>query len=134
MEYSKRRKCEMTEYTNEQMAGMISDLEPLLGRTDAIGYAAARNTRILRNECVEYMEMRDRLINKYGTEQLDESGNPTGRVELRFNTPEFRQFKQEIETYEQMRHKPKLFKLKFEEAKGKISGAELLACDWMFED
>lgn len=124
----------MIEYTNEQMAGMINDLEPLLGRSDIIGYAAARNTRILRNECTEYMEMRTQLINKYGTEQLDESGHPNGRVELRLGTDEFKRFEGEIATYAQMKHKPNLFKIKFEEAIGKISGSELLACDWMFED
>ena len=124
----------MAEYTNEQMAGMINDLEPLLGRTDVIGYAAARNTRILRNECAEYMEMRDRLVNKYGTEMRDENGHPTGRVELRFDSDEFKEFEKEIATYAQMRHVPDLFKIKFEEAIGVLSGSELLACDWMFED
>ena len=44
------------EYSNAQMEQMLIALEPLLDRRDIVGYAAARNTRVLRAEALEYLK------------------------------------------------------------------------------
>ena len=122
------------QYTNIEMEHMVNTLVPFLGRTDKIGYAAARNTRILRDETREYVNRREELVGKYGKPQIGEDGNPTGLTELRFDSPEFPEYAKEIEEWALIEHEPNLFKLKYEEAIGKLSGTELLEIDWMFED
>ena len=121
-------------YKNIEMEQMLVALEKHLDRTDKIGYAAARNTRILRNETQEYFRRREELIKKYGTQKLDEEGNPTERIELRFDSPEFKKYSEEIEEWALIEHCPNLFKLKYDEAIGRISGFDLLEIEWMFEE
>ena len=38
---------------------------PLLSHRDIVGYAAARNTRVLSRSLTEYTAFRDRLVEKY---------------------------------------------------------------------
>ena len=121
-------------YKNIEMEQMISALEPFLERTDKIGYAAARNTRILRSCAKEYFDRRERLIEKYGQPQVDDGGNLTGLTELRIGSPEFIEYAVEIEEWATIEHEPDLFLIKYDEAIGKLSGAELLSIDFMFED
>ena len=121
-------------YPNNDMEQMLEALKPLLERRDIIGYAAARNSRILRDELTEYAKVRDELVMKYGTPDTDEEGNPTGEVSLSFKSPDFPKFAEEIGRFATITHEPKLFLLKFEEAIGQLSGTELLAVEWMFED
>lgn len=121
-------------YTNARMVEMAEGLEPLLCRRDRIGYVAARNTRILRNETQEYEQYRSELFEKYGTAVLDEDGNPTTQMFIPYNTPEFEAYTREIDDWSSIEHEPNIMKLKYEEAVGELSGEELLSCDWMFED
>lgn len=121
-------------YKNIEMELMISTLEPLLERTDKIGYAAARNTRVLMSEAKEYFDRREQLVQKYGEMQSGEDGKPTGLVELRIGSPQFIEYAREIEEWALIEHTPRLFKLKYDEVIDKLSGKEILALDWMFED
>lgn len=121
-------------YTNDQMAKMIDALQPLLDRCDIIGYAAARNTRILSNECAEYLTRRSVVIEKYGEPELDGSGNPTGRVVMRLDSPNIDAYNADIEEWARIEHYPEIFRIPFESAIGNISGTQLLAVDFMFED
>lgn len=120
-------------YKNIEMERMMSALEPLLGRTDLVGYAAARNTRMLSAECAEYMQRRDELIEKYGEPELDEDGNPTGHTMLKIDSPEFAQYASEIEQWALIEHEPEIFKLPASEAVGAMSGSQLLELEWMFD-
>jgi len=61
-------------FRNIDMDRMLTSLSGLLDRVDLIGYAAARNTRILRSEAQEYLNIRDSLIAELGEPQLDEDG------------------------------------------------------------
>lgn len=121
-------------YTNQEMEQMLDALQPLLERRDVIGYAAARNTRVLRTELTEYTNVRDELVMKYGTADMDADGNPTGQVSLSVTSPHFRDFAEEMARYAGISHEPELFRLKYEEAIGQLSGNELLAVEWMFEE
>ena len=124
----------MAKYTNSEMDQMLSALEPLLERRDVIGYAAARNTRILRNELTEYLRVKDELVCKYGRPETDDEGRETGQVVLAITDPAFRDFADDIERFAGMSHEPDIFKIKYDEAIGVLSGSEMLACEWMFED
>ena len=74
------------EYTNGQMEQMLVSLQPLLDRRDIVGYAAARNTRVLRSECMEYLKRRDELISKYGEPEIGEDGSPTGNSRIKIGS------------------------------------------------
>ncbi len=123
-----------TAFKNIEMERMIDVLGKYLERTDIIGYAAARNTRILRSEGREYFDRRDQLIQKHGKPQVADDGKPTGLFELKIGTPEFEEFTSEIEPFALIEHRPNIFKIKYSEAIGKLSGNELLELEWMFED
>ena len=122
------------EYTNAQMEQMLLSLEPLLDRRDIVGYAAARNTRVLRSEALEYLKRRDELIAQYGEPELGDEGVPTGRTQLRIGSEEHKAFCREIEMYANIKHRPNLFKIAYAEAIGKMTGNEILACEWMLTD
>lgn len=122
------------EYTNAQMEQMLMSLEPLLERRDIVGYAAARNTRVLRSEALEYLKRRDELIAQYGEPELGDDGLPTGRTQLRIGSEEHKAFCREIEMYANIKHRPNLFKIAYAEAIGKMTGNEILACEWMLTD
>lgn len=121
-------------YKNIEMEQMIDSLSKFLGRSDIIGYAAARNTRILRDEAQEYLKKRDELVGKYGRPKVDEEGNPTGLIELRIDSEAFAEYAREIEEFALIEHEVDLFKLNYEKAIDRISGADLLEIEWMFED
>lgn len=121
-------------YKNAEMEQMLASLQKHLKRRDIIGYAAARNTRILRDELKEYIDRRDELVRKYGTTDVDEKGNPTGSITIGFDDPNFAKFAEEMEQYATIEHAPNIMRLKYEDAIGILSGAEILEVDWMFEE
>ena len=125
---------ELQTYTNGEMEKMANDLRKHLDRTDIIGYAAARNVRILENELREYIKVKTDLVTKYGTAEMDEEGNPTGIVEVRFDSDQFPAFLEELGKFATIEHAPALFKIKYSDAIGNLSGTELLEIEWMFED
>lgn len=124
----------MTSYKNIEMELMIQSLEPFLDHTDIIGYAAARNTRILMNEIQEYMSRREGLVAKYGEEVLDDEGNPTGQIQLRFDSPNFKAYSDEITEWAEIEHEPPIYKIPAEKCIGLISGRQMLDIQWMLED
>lgn len=121
-------------YKNAEMEQMAGALKKHLERRDIIGYAAARNIRILANELTEYTAEKNALIRKYGEADTDEDGNPTGSVSIRVDTPEFKKFAIEIEQFANISHSPDIMTIPYESAIGKLSGAEFLELDWMFVD
>ena len=125
--------CGPDSYQNIQMEVMLNSLSTLLDRSDIIGYAAARNTRILRAEAQEYLMRREELIAKYGKPQTDADGNETGVFELKFNTPEFHEYEQEIGEWARVEHQPNLFKIPAKEVIGKLTGGKILEIDWMLD-
>lgn len=121
-------------YTNSEMAMMLDQLEPLLERTDIIGYAAARNTRILRSEAAEYLERQSELISRLGEDELDAEGNPTGRIGIQVGTEAFEQYVNELSEWASYKGDPQLYTIPMNEAIGKISGSQLLDLEWMFSE
>ena len=121
-------------HTNGEMQQMLESLRPLLERRDIIGYAAARNSRILRVELTEFLERRDELVMKYGEADVDEEGNPTGQVSLKMTSPNLPAFANELQRYSSITHEFEPFRIKYDEAIGQLSGTELLSVEWMFED
>ena len=121
-------------FTNYEMEQMVGALAKHMERKDVVGYAAARNTRILQTELSEYMGVRNELVMKYGEMDVDEQGNPTGSVSLSPTSENFGKFVEEIERFASLTHQPDIFKIPVEEVVGKLSGTEILEIDWMLEE
>lgn len=120
--------------SNEIILRRCNQLTPLLERSDIVGYVAARNTKILSDLIVEYVQMRDKLIVKYGDRVLDDKGKETGEIALYAESDNFSEFLDEIRPYAEIEQEVNLVTLKYEQAIGLLSGTELLEFDWMFED
>ena len=117
---------------NSEVFERLHSLKPLLSRRDKIGYIAARNYRFLSNSLVEYETIRLSLIEKYGEEGKDEHGAPN--YILKMDSPNFKQFCDELAPFNEMEHDVELMTAKYDDAAGNLSGEEILAIDWMLED
>lgn len=117
---------------NAQMAGMLTQLQPILSHRDKIGYVAARNFRIMTECLTEYEAFRNGLIRKYGEEVPDERGGSTVRIKI--DSPNFQEFCDELAPFNEMEHEVELMTAKYTEAIGNLTGEEILGIDWMLED
>lgn len=111
---------------------MINHLKPVLSHRDKIGYIAARNYRILAECLTEYQVFRNGLIEKYGEETKD--GNGRSIIGVKVDSPDFQKFCDELAPFNEMEHEVELMIAKYEDAIGCLTGEEILAVDWMFED
>lgn len=120
--------------SNNQIMNRLEHLKRLLDHKDIVGYAAARNTRLLNEAALEFVQKRDELIMKYGDAVFDENGKETGEITLAFDSDNFPIFLEELKPYAEIEQEINLVTLKYEQAIGLLSGTELLELDWMFED
>lgn len=122
------------ELTNIDMEHMFESLRPLLERRDIIGYAAARNARLLSTELTEYLNTKNSLIMEYGEPQVDADGNETGQVGISADSPKFAEFAAKLAPIAALEADFEPFTIKYDEAIGVLTGSELLELDWMFEE
>lgn len=123
----------MESYTNFRMEEMVRSLEPLMKRRDLIGYAAARNMRLLLTELTEFETMKDALIEQYGTDHTDEDGKPTGRKQITPDNPMFAEFIDELNKIGCVEHAPNLMKVVDDDVIGALSGQEIFDASWMID-
>lgn len=121
-------------FKNCEMGNMIEALEPLLERRDRLGYAAARNTRILTTEAAEYLRRRDELVIQHGEPVNDDAGNPTGTYRLEKGSDAFDRFARDLEDYAGIEHDVDLYRIPEAEAVGELTGRQLLDLWWMLEE
>ena len=76
----------------------------------------------------------DELISKYGEPEIGEDGSPTGNSRIKIGSEGYKSFCSEIELYANIKHRPNLFKISYGEVIGKMSGNEILDCEWMLID
>ena len=120
-------------FTNIQMEKMVSDLRLLLSRSGLVGYAAAKNTRILRDEIAEYVQAKDAAITELGEPVLDEDGRETGQITLAFDSPNFAEYKRRMEGIDTAESEPRIFRVKAKDVMGQLTGQEMLDLEWMLE-
>ena len=119
---------------NLELENMLASLSSVIDRTDVIGYTAAKNTLAIQGAITAYIETRDRLIEKYGDQETDANGVPTGRMHIDPSMDDFPAFLEELQQIATRESKVTVETLPYAEAIGKISGTQLLALDWMFEE
>lgn len=123
-----------TKLTNIQMMSMNESLAPLLSRRDIIGYVAARNKRTFDDKLVEYISMRNELIKKYGSKDVDADGNDLGTISINVKSKEFHDFCEELEAFNNIELDVSIMVLPFSDAIGVLSGEEIFKIDWMLVD
>ena len=120
--------------TNVRMESMLGDLEPLLDRDDLIGYAAGRNTRVIKQTILDYLENRDRLVRERGEPVLDESGKETGQYRISRDDGELDRFIEELRVYGDIEHEVRIVSVPASEAVGRLTGRQVEALGWMLEE
>lgn len=121
-------------FSNFKMEIMVEQLSNLLSRKDVIGYVAARNTRLLKENLTEYLKCKYELILKFGEEEIDENGVSTNKVSINTNSPKFGAFSQELYPLGNIEHEIDIMTLKYADVVGHLSGSEILELDWMLVD
>lgn len=119
---------------NSQMVDMLNQLRPILSRRDKLGYIAARNYRMLADTLTEYNAFKHDLINKYGAPDKDENGEDLGTVSIKFGSPNFKAFCDELAPFNEIEHEVDIMTAKYDDTIGSLSGEEILMLDWMLED
>jgi len=72
--------------------------------TGKLGYAVARNIRLLNTELTEYNDKRNELIRKYGTEK-------DGNISIAIGTEEHKKFVEEMAQYDDIELEVELMKV-----------------------
>lgn len=119
---------------NSELVVMLHQLEPILSQRNRLGYAAARNFRILSDTLTEYNQFKMELIEKYGEPDKAEDGTELPTVSIKVGSPNFKSFCDEMAPYNEMEHEVEIMTAKFEDVIDVLSGAEILGIDWMLEE
>ena len=81
--------------TNKQMDEYANALSNLMEKTQGkLGYAIAKNFRLMTNELKEYIGLKDSAINKLGEQDED------GRIRIRIGTDAHKQYLEEMKQYD----------------------------------
>lgn len=95
--------------------------------TGKLGYACARNLRKLMNECREYMEVRDKLLQKYGT------SDGTGRYT--FEKDQAAVFSKELTEFAAISHDVDVMQVDEETFySGNLTSKDMFILSWMVVD
>lgn len=78
--------------------------------------------------------MKNDLIIKYGTKEVDKDGKETGNIVVTPDSDRMNDFLEEMQRYSTITHDVNLFQLNYTDAIGQLSGKELLDLDFMFKD
>jgi len=116
------------------MEMMMESLKTLLPHRDIVGYAAARNTRILSNALTEYFSFKEELIRKYGEPDRDENGRELSTISVKPNSLNFGKFTEKFDRIKDIEHDVELMTIKYSDIIGILNGEEILRFDWMLTE
>lgn len=119
---------------NYQMSNLMDSLQPILDHKGILGYAAARNFRKLRDATVEFTQYKEQLFREYGTAEVDENGNPTGRYSIDVTNPAIVEPMKELDRYADIEHEVEIFTIPVSEVIDELTGNEMLALEFMLEE
>lgn len=118
--------------TNAEIAAMVEACERHLDDKGLLGYACARNARLLTLATVEYVQRRESAIREYGEEVLDAEGNVTGYT-LNIGSEGWGPYREAMSEFDAIEHDVEVFKVDADKLVGKLSGKEMLSLDFMME-
>ena len=105
-----------------------------LDRIDIVGYACARNRKIFLKELEEFESFKTDLLIKYGSEEIDDNGNKTGRFFIDESMENYDTIVKEYDKIRKTSRDINIITIKYTDIIGLLSGNEILELDWMLED
>lgn len=121
-------------FTNLQMEQMVEDLCPHLDRTDELGFAVIRNTRLLIDALQEFQKFKNELVVEYGEEVTDADGKPTGKYTVLKTSENWDKVATALKEWENIEVDVPIHTVSWEVMAGNISGADIVRIGWMLED
>lgn len=119
--------------SNKIMESRSVELRSFLDRNDIIGYACARNVRLLTDACKEYILLKNRMVQEYGSAVLDKDGKETGEFYIDQHNDNFKYVFDRLDECGNIEHEVSIFVLTYDEIIQKLTGNEILQLDWMLE-
>ncbi len=117
---------------NDDMVSMSEACERNLDDCGILGYACARNLRILTMASLEYSNIRDKLVRHYGSPDYDENGNETGYT-ITPQSENWDALVKELSEFASIEHEVDLYKVDAEKLVGAASGRTLIELSWMLD-
>lgn len=116
--------------TNIEMDNKLISLNNISDKVSGkLAYAVARNIRKISNEVVEFENIKNQLIKKYGT--TDDNGISTIEV----GTDGYEKFINEIKEYTSIEHDIDIYKIEEDEIfKSNLNAKEIINLDFMIEE
>lgn len=121
-------------FSNIEIKEKILSIQPVLALRNIVGYAAARNARVLTEALTEYSQFEREAIIKYGTADIDDRGKPVGTTSIAPDSDNFDAFIAEMAPFQGLKQEVSIMVVKFDDVIGVLSGEEILSIDWMLED
>ena len=115
--------------SNIELEEILFCLQSVLNHRDKIGYIAARNTRIIREELTEYFKYKQELLTKYG--KIDKESQS---MSIFPDSPNFELFIKEMDQIKDIQHDIGLMTIKYDDTVGILTGNEILQLEFMLED
>ncbi len=119
----------MATYKTSDLIKMRNDLDDMLPKTDVIGFAAAKNARVLDAELSTFNKKRDELIRELGEEDEENSGS----YSIQPNTEAYSEFAKRLMEYAEVECEVSICTIAASKAEGKLSGSEMLKVEWMLD-
>ena len=117
---------------NDEIAAMVDACQKHLNDTGLLGYACARNARLLTLATLEYAQRREKAVREFGTEVLDEDGNVKGYT-INRDSEAWDRYQEQMAAFDAIEHEVDVFKVKASKLVGEVSGRDMLALDFMLD-
>ena len=117
---------------NDEMAAMADACIPHLRDGGLLGYACARNYRMLTTASLEYSAMRDDLVRRYGEKEYDADGRETGAT-ITKDSPNWTKLTDALADFAGIEHEVEVFAVAASALVGILSGEEMLRIGWMLD-
>lgn len=116
--------------TNIDMSIHLNSLNSISSKvTGKLGYAVARNIRKLSNELIEFENIRQEHIRKYGKENED------GDYVIKKDTEEFNKFVADMSEFANIAHDVDIFMIDDEDLiKSSLTADEMMMLDFMIKE
>ncbi len=116
--------------TNVQMDNYLQAMQNISEKiTGKLAYAVARNMRKISEELVEYQNLKNNAIFKYG--EIGEDG----RASILIGSDAFKKFVEEMDEYADISHEVAIYKItQAELLSSPLNANEILTIDFMVEE
>lgn len=119
-------------FKNYEVDDILSNLKIFMDRKDKVGYIAARNYRIISEECKEFFDRRTKFLLEFGERGTNENGESI--VSITPTSPNFEEFSEHLKDISYVQHTVNIIACRFSSIIGILSGEDIMPIEWMFID